>query len=204
MKNVIFLAALVIALIAVFASPAHSDGIILRGGMNFANANTDLVEDEDREFRTGFNAAVLGEIGDGGLRLLAGLGYENRGLGISIGDDDGEVRLDYVTVPVLLSVGTSSMGTGMPRVFVNLGVEPAFLVSEEEELGAFTFDFEEAEKFDFGLRGEAGMEIPLSVSSGIVVGAGYSQSLTDASKSDDTEWKHYGFHLFGGVKIGMF
>ncbi len=204
MKNTIFFAALVLALIAVFAAPARADGLILRGGMNFANAKTDPEIDEDNQrFRLGGNAALLGELGDGGVRLLVGGGYEQRGLKVTSGSNEGKMSLDYITVPVMISVGTSSTAEFVPRLFVNLGVEPAFLVSSKVAFGAFTSDFD-AEEFDFGLRGEVGMELPVSASAGLYLGGGYSQSLTDAIKGDDLESKSYNFHLFAGVKIGMF
>ena len=204
LKNKLYLAVLALALVAVFVAPSHADGLILRGGMNFANAETDPEIDEDnQEFRPGFNAAVLGEVGDGPLRLLLGAGYENRGLRIKGGGNSGDVRLNYVTVPVMLQLGTAGGTSPMPRVFVNLGVEPAFLVQSDVALDNFTFDID-AEEFDFGLRGEAGIEIPISPTAGIVLGAGYSQSVTDAAKDDDTEWYNRAFHLFAGVKLGMF
>lgn len=203
MKNAYFIVALIVALIAVFAAPAHSEGIILRGGMNFGTAATDPeIDDENKEFRTGFNAALLGEVGGGALRLLAGGGYEQRGLRVTDGANEGEMRLDYVTVPVMLSVGSISDRPFIPRIFVNAGVEPAFLVSSEITLGSFISDFD-AEDFDFGLRGEAGLEIPLSEGAGVVFGVGYSQSLTDAIKGDDLEAKSHTVHIFGGLKIGM-
>ena len=203
MKNTVFIAALIIALIAVFAAPAHSDGLILRGGVNFGSANTDpKIDDDNKEFRQGFNAAVLGEVGTGPVRLLAGGGYEQRGLHVSGGTYDGEMALDYVTLPVMLSLGTALNGSFVPRIFVNAGVEPAFLVSSDLTIGTFTTDFD-AEEFDFGLRGEFGLEIPLSPSAGVILGAGYSQSLTDAIKDDDLESMSKTIHIFAGLKIGM-
>ena len=113
------------------------------------------------------------------------------------------MRLDYVTIPVMLSIGSTSDRQFVPRIFLNAGVEPAFLVSSDVSLGGFTADFD-AEEFDFGLRGEAGLEIPLSETAGVVLGAGYSQSLTDAIKDDDLESMSHTIHIFAGVKIGMF
>jgi hypothetical protein len=204
MKNLLFLVALIVALIAVFAAPARADGIILRGGMNFGSANTDpKIDNDNKEFRRGFNAALLGEVGNGALRLLAGGGYEQRGLRVTDGSNEGQMSLDYVTIPVMLSVGSVSHSPFIPRIFINAGVEPAFLVSSDITLGSFTTDFD-GEEFDFGLRGEAGLEIPLSASAGIVLGGGYSQSLTDAIKGDDFDSMSRTIHLFGGLKIGMF
>jgi len=211
MKNLIsklttrplFTAALAAALIGSFAVPARADGIILRGGANFASANTDPDIDEDnQDFRPGLNAGLLAEIGSGALRLLAGGGFEQKGIRVKGGGNSGDVRLDYVTVPVMISLGNVPDGGRMPRLFVNAGVEPAFLVSSDIKLGDYTFDID-AETFDFGLRGEAGLEIPLTPSAALILGGAYAQSLTDAAKGDNADWYNRTIHIFGGVKIGM-
>lgn len=185
---------------------AWADGVILRGGLNLSDAHTDpSLDDENQEFRRGLNVALLTEAGTGPARLLVGVGYENRGLGVTSALGDAEVRLNYVTIPVMLSLGTiPEAGNGwMPRVFANVGVEPAFLVSSGGSLEDYDFDLE-GERFDFGLRGEAGVEIPVSPSAGVVVGAGYSRSVTNASKDEDLEWYNQNIQIFGGVKVGMF
>lgn len=208
MKNKIFTSIFAFALFTFVAAPgsAHADGLILRGGLNLSDADTDPTIDADnQEFRRGLNVALLTEAGSGPARLIAGVGFENRGLGVTSALADAEVRLNYVTIPVMLSLGTvPEMGSGwMPRLFVNVGVEPAFLISSDGSLEDFDFDVE-AERFDFGIRGEAGVEIPVSETAGIVLGAGYSRSVTDAAKSDDVEWYNRNIQIFGGVKVGMF
>jgi hypothetical protein len=200
------LSAFAFAALMIAPGSAWADGLILRGGVNLSDADTDpSIDADNQEHRTGFNAALLAEAGTGPVRLLAGVGYDNRGLKVTSAFGDGEVRLDYVTVPVMLSVGTvPGIESGwMPRLFVNLGVEPAFLVSSEGSLEDFDFDIE-GEKFDFGLRGEAGIEIPVSATAGVVLGAGYSRSMTDASQDEDFEWYNKTLQFFGGLKVGMF
>ncbi len=191
-----------------FVAPgvARADGLILRGGLNLSDAATDpSIDADNQEYRRGLNLALLAEAGNGPARLVAGVGYENRGIGVTTSLADATLRLDYVTIPVMLSLGTvPEMGSGwMPRLFVNVGVEPAFLISSNGSLEDYDFDID-AERFDFGLRGEAGVEIPVSETAGIVLGAGYSRSVTNASQDDDLEWYNRNIQIFGGVKVGMF
>lgn len=198
-----------VALLVALPGTARADGLILRGGMNLATASTDPELDADNEkMRRGLNGALLVEAGSGPIRLLTGVGYENKGMSATSALADAELRLDYVTIPVLLSLGTvpSANGTWMPRLFVNVGVEPAFLVNSEGTFADFDFDVDEERfnRFDLGLRGEAGLEIPVSPSAGVVLGAGYSRSLTNAAKDDDYEWYSQTIHIFGGIKVGMF
>lgn len=208
MKNKIFTSIFALTLFTFIAAPdnARADGLILRGGLNLSDADTDpSINADNQEYRRGLNVALLAEAGNGPARLLVGVGYENRGIGVSTSLADATLRLDYVTIPVMLSLGTvPEMGSGwMPRLFVNVGVEPAFLVSSNGSLESFDFDIE-GERFDFGLRGEAGVEIPVSETAGIVLGAGYSRSVTNAAKDDDLEWYNRNIQIFGGVKVGMF
>jgi hypothetical protein len=182
---------------------AFAQGIIIRGGMNFANAQTDPqpTSPSNREYREGFNAALLSEMGGSGTRLLLGVGYENKGMHIT-GFGGGDIRLDYVTVPLMVSFGTPSPeGVAGPRLFVNVGAEPAFLVNSDYANDNFTYAFDNAEKFDISLRGELGVEFPFSYSgpSGLI-GLGYTYSMTDANSNDD-EWRNYAFHLFAGLKF---
>ncbi|HLU69629.1 MAG TPA: outer membrane beta-barrel protein, partial [Fibrobacteria bacterium] len=174
MNNKIITTMFALTLITVSApGVAHADGLILRGGLNLSDAATDpSIDADNQEYRRGLNLALLAEAGGGPARLVAGVGYENRGIGVSTSLADATLRLDYVTIPVMLSLGTvPEMGSGwMPRLFVNVGVEPAFLISSNGSLEDYDFDIE-AERFDFGLRGEAGVEIPVSETAGIVLGA---------------------------------
>lgn len=201
-----FAAVAAVALLVALPGTARADGLIVRGGMNLASASTDPgIDAENEEMRRGLNLALLAEAGSGPIRLLAGVGYDNKGLGVTSALGDAEARFDYVTIPVMLSLGTNSSVDGgwMPRLFVNVGVEPAFLVASEGSFEDFDFDID-PERFDLGLRGEAGIEIPVSTAAGVVLGAGYSRSLTNASKDDDYEWFNKTIHIFGGIKVGMF
>jgi hypothetical protein len=200
------LAVLATFLLGVFAPSPLAQGIILRGGMNFANAVTDPepASPSNREYRRGFNAAALGEFGGGPVRVLLGAGYENKGMHIT-GGGGGDIRLDYMTIPIMLSFGTAQLGGGSyessPRVFLNLGVEPGFLLSSDYATDDFTFSFDNAEEFDFNLRGEIGIEFPFSYSGPAgLVGLGYTYGLTDANSNGD-EWHNYAIHAFFGLKI---
>jgi hypothetical protein len=194
----------VAALSFILAPTGHAQGVIVRGGMNFANAVTepDPASSSNREFRKGLNAALLAEFGNNDVSLLFGAGYENKGMHLA-GAGGGDIRLDYLTLPVLVSFGTRSRAAS-PRLFANAGVEPAFLLSSDYATENFTYAFDNTEGFDFCLRGEAGAEFPLSYSGpAAVVGMGYTFSLTDANSGED-EWRNHVIHLFVGLKIRTF
>jgi hypothetical protein len=183
---------------------AFAQGIIVRGGMNFANAVTDpeVASSLNPEFRKGLNAALLAEFGNNDVSLLIGAGYENKGMHLG-GSGGGDIRLDYLTLPVMVSFGTHSRASS-PRLFANAGIEPAFLLSSDYATENFTYAFDNAEGFDFCLRGEVGAEFPFSYSGpAAVVGVGYTFSLTDANSGDD-EWRNHVIHLFVGLKIRTF
>jgi hypothetical protein len=207
MKNMFYIAALAIALLAVVVAPAHSQGLIVRGGMNFANASTDP-EIEDKEFRLGFNASVLGDLPATDLiHLLAGVGYEQRGLRATFAGEETVFSGEYLTVPILLSLRSPSATPGRPsmRFFLNLGVEPAFLLDADWDVGDFDFELGQAEDFDFGLRGEAGVELPFAAAGpGAIAGVGYTYGLTDANSDSGGEWHNYAIQVFIGLKLGRF
>jgi hypothetical protein len=116
------------------------------------------------------------------------------------GPGGGDIRLDYVTVPVMISLGTPGSFEA-PRLFVNAGVESAVLLSSDYAADDFTFAIDNAEKFDFGLRGEIGLEVPMSAYGPAgLIGMGYTYGLTDANSGDE-EWNNYVITAFFGLKI---
>jgi hypothetical protein len=199
--TVTFWGAFLLAWLGAFAPSAHAQGLILRGGVNFANAITDPqpASPSNREYLQGLNGALLGEFGNGPVRLILGAGYENRGMHVS-GLGGGDIRLDYMTIPVMISLG-SPLSSASANLFLNLGIEPGFLLASDYATDSFTFAFNRAEDFDLNLRAELGIGLPVSYSGpAILLGGGVSRSVTDADKSDN-EWSNYAFHTFLGIKI---
>ena len=190
-----------LTLLAALAPSSYAQGIIARGGLNYSKAVTDPkpASPSSRDYLQGLNGALLGELGNGAVRLIVGAGYENRGMHVS-GAGGGDIRLDYMTVPVMLSFGTPSVNIES-SLFLNLGIEPAFLLSSDYAMNNFTFTFDRAEDFDLNLRAELGAELPLTYSGpAIVVGGAYTYGLTDADKSGNT-WHNYAFSAFLGLKL---
>jgi hypothetical protein len=200
MKNVILSSILLLSLTAAHAQ----SGLVVRGGFNSSNAVIDpeIPDFIDQESRPGFNVAVLGDVSMGGpFYLLLGGGYETRGVRGEAGDGDGTVRLNYVTVPVMLSL-RAPLAAGGPSIFLNVGSEPAWLVQSDLAFDDITFDADNFEDFDLGLRGELGMTIPFYPGGpAAMVGAGYTYSLTDANNDEDDEWHNYALHLFAGLRL---
>ncbi len=195
------LVAVLAIVLTTLAPAAFAQGLTVRGGMNFSKAITDPepVLPSNRDYLRGYNAALLGELGQGPIRLILGAGYENKGMHLT-GAGGGDLQLNYMTVPVMLSIGRPSVNIES-NLFLNLGVEPAFLLSSDYAMNTFAFQFDRAEDFDLNLRAELGLELPLTYSGpAAVVGGAYTYALTDADKSGNT-WHNYAFNLFLGLKL---
>jgi hypothetical protein len=191
MKHMIPTAALLLTLCP--DSFAQS-GLIVRGGFNWSDAS--INPEVDQKPRPGFNAALLVDVSIGGpLSLIMGSGFETRGVA---GDDEGAFRLNYLTMPVMISLH-EPFAPGGPGLFVNLGTESTFLVSSDLQMNDVAF-----ENYEFGLRTEVGAELPV-ISNGpsVLVGAGYSYGVTDANKDEDDTWYNHALHLFLGLEFGI-
>lgn len=190
-----------LCLTAALAPASFAQGLIARGGLNYTKAITDPkpTSPSSRDYLQGFNGALLGELGHGPMRLIVGAGYENKGMRVT-GPGGGDIRLDYMTVPVMVSIGTPSVNIES-SLFLNLGLEPAFLLNSDYAMNNFTFTFDRAEDFDLNLRVELGAELPLTYSGpAAIVGGAYTYALTDADKSGNT-WNNYAFSAFVGLKL---
>jgi hypothetical protein len=169
-------------------------GLIVRGGFNWSNASID--PEVDQKPQPGFNAALLADVSLAGpLSLIMGSGFETRGVA---GDDGRGFRLNYLTMPVMISLH-EPFAPGGPGLFVNLGTESAFLVSSDRQINEVAFD-----NYELGLRTEVGAEFPV-VPNGpsALVGAAYSYSLTDANEDEDDTWYNYALHVFLGLEFGI-
>lgn len=203
-RAVVSSVALVVLLMvtAPFLAPeAHAQGIMLRGGLNLANATIDPepASPGGADMRKGLNAALLGELGGGPVRLMVGAGYESRGVELT-GPGGGDVILEYVTVPVMIGMGPPSMSANA-CVFVNVGVEPAFLIASKLPAGNGAPSEEDIRDFDFNGRVEIGIELPVSYSGpSLMLGGAYTLGLTDIDRSSDS-WRNHAFHIFAGLKL---
>jgi hypothetical protein len=187
--------------LCLMVSAASAQGLHLRGGLNLANAaiTPEPTSPASTKMLRGYNGALIGELGNGPVRLLIGAGYENRGVAIS-GPGGGDYKLDYATVPVMIGFGSPSVNAGA-SVFLNVGVESAFLIGSSYPTGGLILTEDDTRDFDLGMRAELGLELPVSYSGpAITLAVAYSLGLTDANRSDD-EWRNNTFQLIIGLKL---
>ena len=197
------------------AAPQVKASVQVRGGLNFATTEYDPDLDDEVEISsgTGPNIGLLLEMrGASAFRFLTGIAYDARIHTESIESYglEYDVNMHYISIPILIGVNTAPAAGG-PGVFLNGGVEPAFCVSSEIEwpgTGEPTFD---APAFDFGLRGEAGMVFKSASGTALLLGLGYTFSLTDhAPDQDDSSglespefsMYHRVFRIFAAVSFG--
>ncbi len=188
-------------------------GIILRGGLNAADAHLsqDVPFGTEKGFRGGVNLALLGDIPlSNSVGILAGGGFENKGFTVSNGQELETFRLNYAVFPLMLSFEKASTSPLSPRnrIFFNAGLEYAVLTSASLELvqnDSTTTVHGHPKRFDFGLCGEFGGEIPLSSQGGSAIfGVGYSYDLTDESANPQTQQAYnYVIKVFVGLKFDL-
>ncbi len=182
-------------------APLHAQGFHFRGGVNLSNAALDpepTAPNTTNMTRT-YNGALIAEVGSGPVRLLLGAGYQQHGIRIS-GAGGGDYRLDYGTIPIMVGLGEPSVNASS-SLFLNVGLEPAFLISSKRPTPATALSAEDTRDFDIAMRAELGVELPLSYSGpALVLSLGYSLGMIDVNRGEN-EWHNNSFHGMVGLKF---
>lgn len=190
-----FAAIVALPSIAAAQSPAT---IGVKAGVNFAKLKFDE-DDSDNDSAKNLVGAVAGlfvskAINDNvGIRA-EGL-YSQKGSKFEeVGEDDGKIKLTYIDVPVLLTVGPSSSGTARFNVFT--GPQVSFKTNAELESGGVSLDFDDQVKgTDFGWVLGVGVE-----SGRFSADARYTMGLSNIAKEGDNV-KNKAFSVMVGVKL---
>jgi hypothetical protein len=191
-------------LIVLAAGPreARAQGLHVRGGLNLANAALDPepASPLSTTLLRGYNGSLLAELGGGPIRLMLGGGYQQHGVKVEGGAGEGDYRLDYATIPVMLSMGPPSVNANA-SVFLNIGVEPAFLIGTRIPSGSTLLPEDDARDFDVAMHAELGVELPLSYSGpALTLALGYSLGMIDVHGGPD-RWRNNTFQGIIGLKF---
>lgn len=139
---------------------------------NFTNANFDT------EGLVGFHAgAIVGYKINDNFSIQEEFLYSTQGAKIKGGLMDGEdVKLSYVTVPILLKYKTNF------GLYLEAGPQVGILVDEDFTSLGINSDVKFAEKIDGGVSGGIGYQFQ----NGLGIGARYYMSFTDVTKIKTT------------------
>jgi|GEM_PF-2188895 len=179
----------------------------IRGGLNFAHTSYDPDPSSDVETPMGFGPSVGVLMDFGGPKnphFLIGATIDSRPSKLEDQYDKLTLKSVYLTIPVMLSF-KSPVVPGSPRLFLNLGAEPAFNISKKVEYNGEDAGDGDVEAFDFAFRLEGGFAIPLNPTSAFILGAGYTHSLTNylgASDLSGVEGFHRVIRIFAGLSFG--
>jgi hypothetical protein len=188
---------------------AQSPAIGFKLGATFSTLD---VADDDGDTENSLSA-----FGGGGfIRFgLSGIGIEIDVLALTkgsevdgLGDEDTEIKLDYVEVPVQ---AVFSLGSGRFSPYIMAGPSFAFeigcKVDDEtvtESIECDNADFFERKSVDIGLTGAAGLQIPLGPGNLLVEGRythGLSNIYDNESQVIQNEVKNRSWGIFGGYSI---
>ena len=208
-----FLGSLAVAGILFFgAAPASAQTIGFKLGQTFSNL--DVNDDDTEENRlSAFGGGGFLRFGVGGLGLQIDVlaltkGAETDGPG----DDDAQIKLEYIEVPVQLVL---SLGGGRFSPYVLAGPSFAFEVgcdlefagggdNQSIECDAAGTEFPRRKSTDIGVTGAAGLQIPLGPGALLVEGR-YTHGLTNIIDEPNSglEAKNRSFGLFAGYSISL-
>jgi hypothetical protein len=208
-----------VALVAMSLNSFGQAGIIIRGGLNLANVSMspEPPSSVDKNARIGFNCALMGDFPinpfNETIHAIIGGGFENKGATLSAYGYKDEAIINYLVVPVLLSIRTlpSAFANGPGALFfVNAGFEPSFLLSATQKYttdGA-TESMNESSNtsaFDLGVTGELGVEFPFSPSTAGIFGLGYSFGLINFNTNPESDMTDHNtvIKIFTGFKFGL-
>ena len=198
-------------LLFLVAVPARAQTAIgVSGGLVFSTLEGDDLEDDAISTATNFNVGAnvsfaLSEM----ISVIPGLYYVRKGAesqDVFQGDVvEQEIKLDYLEIPVLLSVAVSQRETFGVSLFA--GPEVAFNLSCDADIdvpgaGGSVDCGDDVKSTDFGAIFGAGVNFPLGESLRAVVNGGLDLGLTSIDDSgDDEDVKNSAFFVNLGVSF---
>lgn len=157
-----------------------------KGGLNFASLNGD--NDEGLDGVTSFHLGLVAEFP---LTETFSLQPEvlYSGLGASASEGDGTVKLDYISVPVMLKYYV------IDGFSLEAGPQFSFNVVAEQEYDGQTEELDNVKSTDFGAGVGVGYELPMGLFFQARYGFGFSEI------ADEAELKNNVFQLSAGYKF---
>jgi hypothetical protein len=214
MKKLLLSAA--VALLAAAAAPAaHAQSIRfgVKAGANLSNLSGDLVDQSQYNNRVGFHGGVMLNFGLANdlVSIQPELLYSQKGFKYSgqlagLYRNTGNVRYDYLDVPVLVRVKVSG-------VFFELGPQYSYLLNiasdRTQTLGGLTVNSNSTANLDNVQRNELGYVGGLGFQSshGFLLGVRYNGAFTDFAKdgysnNDFRNARNSAFQAYVGVLLG--
>jgi hypothetical protein len=203
--------ATLVGIAASAATPAHAQVIGFKLGPTFSSLEVDD-DDSDEHRITSFGGGGFIRFSFGTFGIQPEIMAVTKGADIDgPGDDDLQLQLDYVEVPVLARF---AFGTGNVTPYLLAGPSFNFEYGCEVELdlaGTETSsdcddeDVFERTKTDIGVTGALGLELRLGPGSMLVEGR-YAHGLTDIAEDDgviDVNVKNRSFAIFAGFSIPL-
>lgn len=201
-----FAALIVLSTFAVATTQAQTT-LSVRAGASIATLGGDDVT--DAESRTGMNVGAALTFGvSESLGVQIGAGYAQKGATSTADGTDITFKLDYIEIPVLLSLGIPTTGSVSPRFYLGpaFSVEAGCEVEGTEQGVTVTVDCGDfgapVKSIDIGAMGGAGLSFVtganLSVTLDVLYNLGLS-TIDDTSDPDDV--KNRAWSVMAGVSF---
>jgi hypothetical protein len=215
MKKLLLSAA--VALLAAAAAPAaHAQGIRfgVKAGANLSNLSGDVVNQDLYKNRFGFQGGVMVNFGLGDILsiqpevLYSQKGFKYNDTQIGAYRNTGNVRYDYLDVPILVRVRAAGL-------FFELGPQYSYLMNVSTNrtqtvngtvvgnVGSGTTNLDNVRRNELGYAGGLGYQ----ASNGVMLGVRYNGAFTDFAKdgysnNDFRNARNSTFQAYVGVLLG--
>lgn len=192
--------------LALTATPADAQTTIgFKLGASMSKLSIDGTT-EDTDWKTGFMGGGFIRFGLGRLGLQPEILSVTKGAEASEESGDvGEVRIEYVALPVLLHVPLTYGSSFAP--FIVAGPEFAFDIGCDFEEGGVEVDCDDAgferKSLDIGLTAGGGFAFAVGPGALMLEGR-YTHGLTNvADAAEDLEWKNRSIYITAGYSIPL-
>lgn len=195
MKKVIVVATLFLLTITAINTQAQGFHLGIKGGANLDKINGTSFSDE---FKFGYNVGAFAELNFTPMwgiqpELLFNQSTYRTGNNFSDiypgGANDVEGKLNYLTIPILLSF--------KPAPIISIQAGPQFGIAINQDQHLVNNAKDAFKSGDFALVG--GLQLNLS---GLRIGGRWVEGLSNVNDyTSSTTWKHQGFQVYVGFKI---